>query len=252
MYLSIYISIYLSWWRFGESSVSGSRVGNVLQMLPVRREETIPPRFQSPSKPAPPQLPPSFYFAISRGANEPRRGVGGRGSAGVRQRGTTVVQMRWSSHAVRACVFGPSISYEWGNAARWHQRWKRQVVTQVVCVATRPVARRNVPTLHSFSARAGRDQSASTMPGWFQLMLILGCFCTDTASLHKRALCQLAVRKKPFRHPAHSHAKHSSHFWKLLGSHPCPCSELHTGSLCVRGPEGATWTTLTTVYLLAC
>lgn len=54
MCLCFYPSIYLSWWCSSESSVSGSRVGNVLQMLPVRREETIPRRFQSPPKPAPP------------------------------------------------------------------------------------------------------------------------------------------------------------------------------------------------------
>lgn len=53
--VSICPSIYLSWWCFGESSLAGSRVGNVLQMLPVRREETIPRRFQS-SPPNPPHL----------------------------------------------------------------------------------------------------------------------------------------------------------------------------------------------------
>ena len=124
-----------------------------------------------------------------------------------------------------------------------------QVVTWGECVRTHPVVRHNLPTrlgLHSLKGTGLKR--FHTAPRLFQLVLILGCFCTDTAPLHTCASCQLAVRKKPFRHPAHSHAKHSSHFWKPLGTDPHPCCELRAGSRCVwesqRGPQGATYSIL--------
>lgn len=130
---------------------------------------------------------------------------------------------------VCVCVFGfgPSITQVrecsmLDSVIRCHRD-----VTRGDCVETRGLA-----------DRTGLGSSSSTTPGLFQLVLILGCFCTDAAPLHTCAWCQLAVRKEAFRLPAHSHAKHSSHFWKPLGTHPHPCSELHAASwICVWKPE---------------
>lgn len=66
--------------------------------------------------------------------------------------------------------------------------------------------------------------------GCYQLILILGRSCTD-ATLH---LCFMpAVIKKSFRTKADGNAKHSSHFWKPLGTHTLPCGKLHAESGCV-------------------
>lgn len=190
MCLCFYPSIYLSWWCSGESSVSGSRVGNVLQMLPVRREETIPRRFQSPPKPAPPWLPPSFHLAISRGANELMRG-GGRERE--RERRGKIVQMRWSSHALCVCVFGfgPSIT-----------QVRECSMLDLVIRCHRDVTRGDCVETRGLADRTGLGSSSSTTPGLFQLVLILGCFCTDAAPLHTCAWCQACSKKGGFQAPS--------------------------------------------------
>lgn len=88
---------------FSASSVSGVRVGDALQVLPVRREETIPQRFQPP-----PHLD-SCHPSI-RGPNEP--GKGGRIADGGRRH-------KLGDHMAQfVCLDRPEHR---GKAARWSQ-----------------------------------------------------------------------------------------------------------------------------------
>lgn len=85
------------------------------------------------------------------------------------------------------------------------------------------------------------DPGASTSSQVIPVRSNIRMFLHRHDATHTCALCQSAVRKKPFRHRAHSHAKHSSHFWKPVGTHSHPCGELHAGSRRVCVSEKRAW-----------
>lgn len=143
------------------------------------------------------------------------------------ERKSRTVQMRWSSKALCVWVWTAACQSQWSSvvaaAAGCGMRWVRKDAS---CTDTQP------PEMaRGFQSKWRGTWVLPRPPG---LLPVNSNIRTFLHRCHTTHLCLMqAVIKKSFRTKANCHAKHSSHFWKPLGTHTLPCGKLHAERGCV-------------------